>query len=167
MDLISATGDVIGKRDDFKMNTSIIHESGALILDSSDFLMMDKNLRPITTTTTAKSATQDLARREALAAAPGSPTAAEPPRENYDNHYDDNYDDDDDGMDGGAWPEDGAIGFDGGSPHLGGLGPNEVNSFLVSAHIRRSLNSQPVFCNKIRSNRGRTRAWVTMSTLGP
>lgn len=123
VNLISATGDVIGKRDDFKMNTSIIHESGALILDSSDFLTMDKNLRPITT---AKSVAQNPVRGEALSAAPGSPSTAEPIRENFDNHYDDNYDDDDDGMGGGAWPEDGAIGFDGGSPHLGGLGPNEV-----------------------------------------
>jgi len=47
VDLVSANGDIIGKRDDFKMNTSIIHDSGALILDSSDFQLMDNNLNLI------------------------------------------------------------------------------------------------------------------------
>jgi hypothetical protein len=105
------------------MNTSMIHESGALILDSSDFQMMDRNLKPIV----AKHS-QSSSRVGPTKEGPLSPITAanhqnreNAPSDNYaDNNDYGGYDDDDD-MDGGAWPADPAA-FDVAS--LDGLGHN-------------------------------------------
>lgn len=119
------------------MNTSIIHESGALILDSSDFQMMDKDLRPVNSKS-SQGVSGLLKSAPVPLGLPGSPSRVDIPHHNA-NEYDHGFDDDDDdhmGGGGGDWAADNAADF--AHPHVGPRGSEVfISGFYYYSFLTR------------------------------
>ena len=124
------------------MNTSGIHDSGALILDTSDALLMDRIIRPGSRSASQQqqqpahtilkghSLGEDLARSSPSAKGRDEDLAG---GSNFQDHHNDDYDDD---GDMGAWPADNVNSLDVPSPSFGRLGGgNEVRCVFFSSRL--------------------------------